>query len=254
MKKFKIGIEIECIINTDHRKNLNIGSYHSATKTSGLKHWKLSRDGSLNTQNTFASSTCVEFVSNLIRSEKGYFLTVNEFKKFLKKTNLELSDVVKFNESCGCHIHISFNEFKFIEKIHAKIYPKMRNIFFEKIRNSNISSKEQILEHYDRQYSKLFNKTHMESPTKYCEFNFRSELNNQGLEWRSPNMLNISKWSEYDEYFKIIFDCLKQFYEMSYKYEIVFNKKISVEKEKIQDSISTIIIKCNSNRESVVNV
>lgn len=222
MKNFKIGLEIESALNGNFH-NIRVGS--AANK---LKYWNTKYDGSLRNSNKFPISNLVEFVSIPLKTEKTYYLALKQFKTYITKKEKYLNNVIDFNSSCGCHVHFSFKDFNFADNVYYTIFIKIRKFFFDKIKLSNISSKEEILKHYFRGYSKRFQKSHIQNPTKYREFNFYSERQGRGLEWRSPNMLNIKTWAEFDEFFKILYESIEFAYNICRKYQINFKHKFDV--------------------------
>jgi len=102
-KEFTFGIELETVVKTTiaNRNNLRIGSYHHGTQVPFLpRGWKAERDASIRTPDGFQAC---EIVSPVLKGEEG----IREVIEVLKKLN-ELGFQV--NETCGCHIHLGFDE------------------------------------------------------------------------------------------------------------------------------------------------
>lgn len=224
--KIKIGVEIECVYNGKihsitagaYQGNRDADDMTEKTHIPGMPGWESQRDGSLYTSynlSRFATGqdkswsgwkAPIEIISKVYTSKKKFVEGLLVFKKFMSKDGrYELNEVLEFNDSMGSHIHFSIDGFTFEKKTIFSIYPRVREYFFKKIKESNIKSKAQILEHYGRYYSRQITKdTWKES--RYSEFNFESERQNRGLEWRSPNLLNITTWAEFFEFWAIAFD------------------------------------------------
>jgi len=101
--EYTFGIELECVVKTQtvRRTNLTIGSYHHGIQVPFLpRGWKAERDGSIRTPNGYQAC---EIVSPVLKGEAG----ILEVIAVLKKLN-ELGFQV--NETCGCHIHLGFDE------------------------------------------------------------------------------------------------------------------------------------------------
>jgi hypothetical protein len=97
----------------------------------------------------------------------------------------------------------------------------------------SLKARNAITKSYNRPYAALIEedimtglltKYHSPDASRRMEWNFNSEMNGTGLEWRSPNMREISTWKEFDEFFIILAKCVKYFVENALTY--------SIEKEK----------------------
>jgi len=260
------GIEIESAIN-ERYSNIDkedLGEYHEGNKL--LSFWKVERDGSLNASlSSFLSSFSCEFVSDLLKSKQEFFKALEEFKYHLSHNGkYELNKVIDFNTSCGCHIHFSFNNgknFKFKEKVFYELFKEMRELFFKKLNDNQILNeelKEGIKEHYNRSYATIKTKKYFFNFQRYNEFNFGSEIHNQGLEWRSFNLRGLKKWKEFDEMFKICWECLDFLLSKIKKGWISKNKKIRVNKKEIEKSIKKpfeeIELNNDSKKEEIINL
>ena len=234
MENIGIGIEIECVLN---RRIISIdkGSYHDGEFINGLSRWKAEDDSSLSDDDEFDEwGDCIEIISPILTSKKEFKEELMKFKdKFSKGGSLKLKEVLSFNSSCGSHVHFSINRFSFNTKVVFEIYPKVREYFKEKILSSNIESKDDIVNHYDRDYSALLNKEHNYKQERHTEFNFVSEGSGKGIEWRSPNLLNIKTWEEFFEFWEIVYNSLEYFYKISQKYEE--SKNIGLNEEEIRE-------------------
>jgi len=231
MKKFGIGIEIECIYN-NNIISIDKGCYHEGIENDRLPLWKAEVDSSISNGGEFDGweDEC-EFVSVVLRSKKQFKQALNNFYSFFSHNKrFELSEVLSFNDTCGSHVHFSIDGLRFDDKVIFEIFEKIRLYFLKKLRNSNIESKQDIKKHYNRDYAKLIDKENWKYGRR-LEFNFESETTyNKGLEWRSLNLLNIKTWKEFNEFWDIVWDCLEYFYKKSQKYEIKFEENL-IDKE-----------------------
>ncbi len=220
MENIGIGIEIECILNR-RIHSVEKGSYHNGLSIEGLSRWEAESDGSLSDDDEFDEwGDCIEIISPILRSKEEFKRELGNFRdKFSKRGSFELNEVLSFNSSCGSHIHFSVGKFSFDKKVIFEIYPKVRKYFKDKILSSNIESKEDIVSHYDRDYSIQLDKENNYKDDRHSEFNFGSENCGKGIEWRSPNLLNIQSWKEFFEFWEIVYSSLEYFYEISHKYE-----------------------------------
>lgn len=212
IKKY-IGLEIEMCYNTN-LINLNIGDYHNGIKKG--KYWKIEKDASvLNTcfYNWYAWAKPCECVSILCDTKKKVFEALKEFKDiFSQNGKYELNQVICFNSSTGSHIHFSTKknkkELQYTKFIEASVLKKARIRVLRDIKKSNISSKREIIKRFFRNYAQKTNlndKYYNSSSCRRQEYNFYSEYESKGFEWRSPNLTNISTWSEFETLFKIYF-------------------------------------------------
>lgn len=206
--KTYIGFEIEAVYNSQ-LLNLNIGEYHNGIKCG--KYWTLERDGSIkanfNNEDWKNWGSGVEAVSIKLDSKNKVKAAFKEFKDiFSKKGQYELNKAFCFNHTVGLHIHISYCKNgltqKFNKFIDPSVFKKLRRRLFKDIKNSKLKCSEDILNNYFRGYA---NKTRFDEQgnfrfngDKYQEFNFNSERNNQGLEWRSPNLNGVKTWEEFE--------------------------------------------------------
>lgn len=207
LKKY-IGFEIECVYNS-RLINLDVGGYHEGTQCG--KFWTAQNDGSINpsrnNKNWADWGQCVEMVSVVLDSENKVKSAIKEFIDIMsKKGKYELNEVIDFNSSVGFHIHFSISrdgkEYRFKDFIDSGVFSKLRRRLFKDLKNSEIPSKTAIIQHYNRSYARQLRIDSLghfrQSSDKYTEFNFYSEVKKQGLEWRSPNFLDIQTWSEFN--------------------------------------------------------
>jgi len=246
MNGLKLGIEIEAIFNSklSHLAKLKIEEYDGGYlgRNKGLKSWKVERDGSLDNSTSIKWHSWgkgVEFISKLLKSKRSYTNVLNEFQLFISKNNTyELKDVLCFNESCGNHIHFSVPHFTFKKKTLFKIYPEVRQKFFDLIKASHINkkSKRNIIKHYFRHYALRLDKKEFKKSVyrsrKYTEFNFRSEASLEGLEWRSLNLKDIQTWDEFKELFEIFYKCINYLVKLALKWEEKAEYKPRIRNEK----------------------
>lgn len=237
----KVGIEIEGIFNYDLLSNYidDNGEQIINTDTEGkIKKydWIIKSDGSLRHSGMFENESCFELINKKPLTVNGLKRQIRILKDLLSNNGkLELSNIIDFNTSCGLHVHFSYKDIRFYDKVLLSTLIKTRKKFIDSIRKSNIKSREEIIKHYNRRYAKptkrargtnRFMNIYLEQysinvvPTiinsnelaeRYKEFNFSSESPQRykGLEWRALNALSIKTWSEFDELINIIFDCVE---------------------------------------------
>lgn len=232
MKNVMLGLEIEGVINKDiHR--LTIGDYHRGVPTEA-KGWKVERDGSIRSENEFSNYDYVEFVSRVLFTRAGVEEKLKVFKDFISQQGkYELHEVISFNKSCGAHIHIGVRNYRFLDKAMVSVFFKVRKKFVKMMSTSNIASKEQIIKHYDRSYARKLRspfgnyEARWRTDERRTEWNFCSERDNKGLEWRSPNLLGIKTWAEFDEAYRIYLDCLDYLFDlaMNHEFHVSFTEK-----------------------------
>ena len=216
--RIKLGIEIECCYNSEEH-DFNIGGYHCDRKSYKGKNWRIESDGSLKNSRIFEEENTAEFISGILGGKKTFFGALKEFKSFFG--DQFLGDSLDFNNSMGCHVHIGLNNNKkYFNKINFETIKKLREKFLNNIKISEILSedtKTQITEHYFRRgvsgtnYAPKTTKAewYNSRPQKYAEFNRRSDRDGMGLEWRSVNLKGVKNWDEFDEVFRIIYNCVE---------------------------------------------
>lgn len=172
------------------------------------------------------NTSCFEFISDLAKGKEEFKERLKLFENYLSQDGkLELKDVLSFNKSCGSHLHFSLakGNFRFYDKlITFKIFKEVRKRFKYKLKKSNIESKNDILTQYNRSYAKELNDEHLKHKDylpkdRSFEFNFNSELNGMGLEWRSLNLTNIKTWAEFHEFWDIAIDCIEFLFDKGTK-------------------------------------
>ena len=118
------------------------------------KYWRATTDGSLHGDDVFENERCIEFISDILQGRKEFFTALETFKNFLEiRGSRKLSDVIYFNKSCGCHIHISIDKYKFWKKAHPVVFENTRKFFHKKVMRSSVlheDVKASVLNHYDR--------------------------------------------------------------------------------------------------------
>jgi hypothetical protein len=232
MANISIGIEIECIVNTNMNK-ITTGEYHHGRVVEGLEGWVAEEDSSLHDDGEFSEyGKCVEFVSPVFKSKDKFFQGLEQFKdKLSHHGQYELDHVLVFNESCGSHVHFSIKGFCFSKKVIFEIYPKVRTEFMEKLMQSTIADKESILNHYHRDYARKLNKSLWSMMARTAEFNLFSEQEAKGLEWRGLNLLNITTWEDFFSFWHLVYECLEYLYSLAQKYQEVDNIYLLEERE-----------------------
>jgi len=219
MNEVKIGIEIECVLNGIIH-HIEQGDYHDGLPVDGLERWKAEHDGSLSTKNDFGRwGECIEIISPIFQSKEEFQEELKKFyEKFSKNNQFELNEVLRFNNTCGSHVHFSIKDFSFDKKVIFAIYPKVRRYFKKKLLNSNIKGKYSIWSHYGRSYAKIIDENNFKEQ-RHQEFNFESEKDGRGLEWRSPNLLKIRTWKDFFAFWDIVYESLEYLYEIAQNYE-----------------------------------
>ena len=226
-----IGVEIECILNNECL-SVEKGGYHHGISIDGLPKWTAENDGSLNTSGGFEWSNAIEFVSNCFKSKEKFFEALENWKKFIRKGGKELGDVVRFNNSCGCHIHLSVDKYKFTSKALFGAFTSTRDAFFKLVDENKKLSKEtknKVKKQYFRSFAQEMSESSYKSKSSRDEFNFGSERAGKGIEWRSFNLTGVKSWEEFDEMFKIAWKCLSVLYNKSVKYKKI--SKLNLSKE-----------------------
>lgn len=218
--KIKFGIEVECLYNT-RKLSLNCGSYHRGTRFNDL--WEIQSDCSINGDHKFDLENGAEFVSKVVEGKKGILNAFNLLKEDLIRigNSKKMNDLIYFNRSCGTHIHFSIKKYKFWDRAPEMIYPKVREYFFKALKeNEKISDEtaEKVMEHYNRSYSRIREQSRQTSE-RYSEWNFQSERNDQGLEWRSFNLNGAKTWVEMRNLLKVAYKTIKYFVKLTQKWE-----------------------------------
>lgn len=248
--EIKIGIEIECVLNSKIH-HIEKGDYHEGYSIDGLPRWKAEGDSSLSSYDEFDGwENRVEFISDVSYGKKQFIDSLRKFKKFFSKNGkYKLYEVLDFNASCGSHVHLSIDNFYFDRKVIFAVFPKARKYFFNKVRKSKIESKEDILKQYNRSYSREINEDNWKNRDRQTEFNFCSEHEGKGFEWRSINMLNIKTWKEFFEFWKIVYKSIEYLIKISTNYSKVNYEKL-IEKETLKD----IKEKIKENQKQIIGL
>jgi hypothetical protein len=217
-----IGLEVEMIYNSDRVNDLAIGGYHSGLPFG--HYWKAERDGSLHGENRFKFEDTVEFVSKVLRGKADFNNALDDLKFSItqkikeegrRERAVRLNSIAYFNKSCGLHIHMSLaeKEFKFFEKASPHIFPKVRKFFFKKLWRSTFISEETkhaVAHQYDRRYARARPvELLMQRNERQSEFNFISEEQNRGIEWRSFNVNECQSWTEFYWLLRIGYDTME---------------------------------------------
>lgn len=242
-KNINIGIEIECIVNKElfSFDSDEIGDYHRGKRITGLSGWTAEQDGSLYHHNEFNKNHEIEFVSKVFKTKRQLDAGLLSFYKYFSKGHeLELYKALAFNDSCGSHVHFSIDNFSFSKKAILKSFLKTRKYFFDSLQNSEILSKNTILSHYNRRYSRLLDKRNFKRQDRYSEFNFLSEQSNKGLEWRSLNLRGLTTWNEFFEMFDIIYKSIEFLIKEATHYTFISSIKYKYNEEE-NNNIEPII-------------
>lgn len=203
----RFGVEIEAIFNlytvfsVAGVPNMAVSPYHRGDYSQTGKHqplgWKMEQDSSLYFEGEFRY---IEKLSAEVISKpftKGVWRErFDAFKSFFTQgKDIELSDIMAFNNSCGCHIrfsdtkdnHATMMTYKYlydirdrvadyIKRIHPKVYPM-------------------YIAQYKREQAKAVKDSILRfSGDKYTEFNATSL--GKGMEWRGFNLSGVTTWEE----------------------------------------------------------
>ena len=222
----KIGIEIEAVYNRNVVGDIVKGGHGEGTPFSfryaqpetfsGVRaflssessredpllknpRWRAESDGSLRNyiggDLTNWSAHTIELVSKVANDKDDFINMLNELKGLmtLNCANVELKDVMNFNDSCGCHLHFSFPDFN-INKICGYLpLTRVRKTFFDGLNTLDIDAKlkQSIRNQYFRRYARRLTKKGWKNNTHHkernAEFNFYYFEYHKGYEWRSVN-------------------------------------------------------------------
>lgn len=213
----KYGVEIECCANTDIVKVDKDGYHGRNSVLLADNYWKSESDGSLRAGD-FTHSDSFEFISKTCKDEEELSKALVAFEAYFSDGGkYELNEVLSFNNSTGCHIHFSFDNKKFLFRKLATFnsFMALRNYFLTAIERSSINdiAKNEIKKRYFRSYASKLTKAGFNNALgdRRKEFNFCSEDNGTGLEWRSINLTGIKTWAEFKEIFAIIIKSINFF-------------------------------------------
>ncbi len=254
MEQIGIGIEIECVLNKKIH-NIEQGDYHDGYSIPNLNKWLAESDSSLSDYGEFDDwGGCIEIISPIMKGKKAFEEELNNFKeKFSDNGNYELNEVLSFNDSCGSHVHFSINGLSFDKKVIFEIYPKVREHFKKNLLKSNIQSREDIVSHYGRSHSEQLDKINNYKEKRNAEFNFKSEEDGRGIEWRSPNLLKIQTWKEFFEFWDIVYNSLEYFYKIAQKYEKEDDIKLEADEIKKNNKESVIYFEAKKRKITYSN-
>ncbi|GAI81259.1 unnamed protein product, partial [marine sediment metagenome] len=146
----------ECQCNENER------DFPESEENTLSKIWIAKHDGSLSHKEEFDFNRCFEFITPILKTKKEFLQALKDFKENVC-LNKPLKDVIAFNNSCGCHLHIGLDidNKKFYKLLDYSILIDMRNLFFKLLKGSRKLSnetKEKVKSHYFRSYSKRLQK------------------------------------------------------------------------------------------------
>jgi hypothetical protein len=211
----KVGLEIELIYNAQ-KLSVVRGSYHGGATLS--KFWEVQSDTSISpTRNKFPISETCEFVTRrLIPSKRMLRKAIRELRSHFLKNYVfkqKMDEFIDFNDSCGAHIHFSIPNYKYFDKCPEHLFDKARIKFFELLENSKVLSNEVkhlVKLQYNRSYARIMPTSEIRQLyERRAEWNFQSERNNKGMEWRSFNTRGVKTWVEFYELYSIAWDTLE---------------------------------------------
>ena len=228
-----IGLEIEGVINRSIIK-FPIGNYHDGISLG--RYWESQSDSSIRMDDKFKNEETVEIVSEIIKNKSEFKDAINELREILKIDRKQrLSGRIYFNKSCGCHFHVSLSKYKFFDKSHPQIFIRTRKYFIKHLKRLNIPEelKLNILSQYDRNYSKIVSEEFIKNNDyREREFNFLSETENKGLEWRSFNLCGVKKWKELKILLNLAYKTLKYLEKQSKFWKDYEKSEIEIDKNK----------------------
>lgn len=267
------GLELEMEYNSRKIGLIEKASYHSERAKSFNKYFIAESDGSLH-PTTFPSGECVELVSvpmnsndvlKSIKSLKDTFTLLNNGQE------IELSDVISFNNHTGAHLHISLNvknkkttTIEFKDNKTVKIKGKSMNPksftdrkFLKKIAlNVKKQIKLQMPEFYDNfilnYYRRYAKQMRANSRERYQEFNL---LNDNTIEYRSLHLRGIKTWSQLELFYKIVTTTINKLYDDEFNKDKPFNNVVEsvLEIESVDDT-KNIIDSINLDKDKVKKI
>ena len=250
------GIELEGIYNRPEVNLPDTQSYHHGVMDEE-DYWKAENDGSLSIEEAdyraFGrdNTQAIELISKRLVGKEELMKALRMVKEEFCG-NKPLKDCIRFNKSCGTHVHFSIRG-KTKKRTHIRLLEEMRQEFFDKIESNTIikkSVKKKILGHYTRSYATLLTKEEYLMPERRSEFNFVSEEKGKGLEWRSINLCGVNKWVELFEVMEIVYHIIKKFDQKVRKYAI--SEHIKVEQKQLE-KLRTLL-KPQRNRKLKVKI
>lgn len=249
-KKIKIGIEVECILDYEKFQNLDCGGYHNGIKLKDkdkkeVDGWKVERDGSVSYGDKFSSGFPVEFVSSVFTSKKEFFAGLRRLVAVISHNGrYELKEVMEVNKSCGCHIHLSKGNRTFAKRVHSFMYKRAKKEFFDMVEASKLpeDTKSAVLSQYYRSYAKKstdeeFKRNRDSGGARGSEWNFQSERNGCGLEWRSFNINRVESWNDFFILMGIAFDVVGSMLNnlSSWKKGNLYRKEIEIGEDRVEE-------------------
>lgn len=205
----KIGIEVEGIVNMDKRP-LETGNYREGVYYGD--YWNCQPDSSLSYSHIWKNEKPVELVSSILRSKMEFKKALKDLRKILGiRKSHKLKEVMYFNKSCGCHIHMSCKQYSFWRKAHPRIFIKTRYFFKKNLLKLKLPDKlkKNILEHYNRGYSEVVPEDRIRERARGREFNLMSEQDGTGIEWRAFNLLGVTTWKQLRSLMKLAYRTLR---------------------------------------------
>ena len=130
-------------------------------------------------------------------------------------------------------------------------------MFFKLIQASNIKSKDIILQHYYRNASKELKSSEREQffrnlNSRYREFNFVSEQDLKGFEWRSLNCCGVKTWGEFEEFINIVYKCVYYLCKKATSYNLTLKKQYNLLNQDDKNDINYNIKEYKKPKEIVI--
>lgn len=154
MLRLALGIEIEGFLNEEIMKNYNIkiGNYHNGKLLNA--YWEAQSDSSLN--NNDSNYMGVEFISIPILSIKQLDYAIDLLFSSLgviePNDDLNITNIINFNKTSGCHLHISIMNDKFVSNTVRNVRTSSAVLSFVKHKQAKIDVNE-----YKLYSDKLYN-------------------------------------------------------------------------------------------------
>ena len=202
MAELYIGIEIETVMKRGVAPS--VGGYRRPT--SFCDCWGAGSDSSINRNGMPKGfEVCAEITSEILSNseETGRNHYRPPVKLALKKLEEHfegkpMSEVMRFNESCGCHMHFSMPRKKgLIRNLVSPFHTKILFQLFKKrlaaaVKNNEI--KQATFNKIIKQYYRSFSRNEESRESREISLNFTSGLGT--VEWRSLNLTGVTTWKE----------------------------------------------------------
>jgi hypothetical protein len=229
MVKILFGIEVEAEINTNKMRVVN-ASYHSREVgfpyTLG-QYFKTEGDGSLRLKKFHKSGMTTEIITQKPQDVANYKEVIQDFKNAIieKSKTPNLSDVLNFNDTTGCHIHLSLMSDKGLLLPFKMASPKEFVKFNKRLLKEVKTQMPHIYGKFSRSFYRSYALKRITEENRYCCWNYSlNEINR--LEFRSFNLRGVDNWEDFEKMFDIVFGLINEFCADLIK--VGFNHEIKV--------------------------